>query len=1064
MLHRVFGVSDLAVATVLACFFLGLGVGSALASRIAGRLARPAVAYAALEVAVAAYALASVPLMPRLHDAYAGLGGSLSFEMISLVRFSLASAALLPPTIAMGATLPVLARLMPQQAWSGSVTALYTANTLGAVSGAALGGFWLIPQLGTRASVIAAAVLGIAAAAIAMLWMRRDVPRSESDAGASAKVNTGRSAKLGIELVLTTLSGAIALGSEVVWTRVLRIIVHGTTGAFAAMLVNYLLGIAIGALLARRIVARVRAGVAFGVLQSLAILVTALAVITVPQLPRVIPLARGELDIVPHETWVLLLASASILFPLAIVTGTGLPLTWAMAAERTTDSAGASGRLLAANTIGGLVGALATGFFLVPTIGVEATLFTIATFSALASAIALRSSVDGSVLARVGAMTGPFVLLALVLAARPTLSLPYLLGAAQQPLQAMIAGPSESWRDELVFLREGRNTTVTVRRTRTGLALYNDGRPESGFSAGDPGFGHELVLLGALPGLFAEQRERVLIVGIGAGHTTTMALACGFEHVEAVELEQAVVDAARLLHDARGRPFPVDDPRVTLHIDDARNRIALAPSGSLDAVISQPSHPWLAGSSALYTTEFFEEVARALHPGGAFALWLNVFRMDAANLRSVLGTLSDVFPNVHGFVVEGSSLVLVATRSDLDWDRSAARMQEPALAALLRAADLSSVPRLGAKLELDAASARALGRDAERIRDDRPLLEFRLAQLSNTRRFELRDLDVARAHAPWLAPGASLAASSDVARVTSERIGTATSRPRALRAIAASLESLALSSGDRAMLEGRLADARGDVGGAIAAYERAGTPDAEALLDRLRLAEGMHEALLDRAISRAVQPTEGRAMLESALAMRDLATLRVTLAIADGIGYPPERELRDAVRAYVDRGCDGILEASAVTRLAATTPELARTVAECAQRAGASARAEAFAEEAVRARWRQASNWTDLGQRALAGGNGGLAWVALNRALTLQPTNSAAAIALARLHARDGRPQLAQQVILEAWRRNDGFEDARATLAAAASDLRIDLGIAPRGSSTSASTAPDAPDVTPSPR
>src|SRR5690606_4132554 len=114
-----------------------------------------------------------------------------------------------------------------------------------------------------------------------------------------------------------------------------------------------------------------------------------------------------------------------------------------------------------------------------------------------------------------------------------------------------------------------------------------------------------------------------------------------FEKVYVVELEGAVVEAARTMHEERNRkaaretPFPLDDPRAELIVDDARARLKLLPAGALDAVVSQPSHPWLAGSSALYTREFFEEVRRALDDGGIFSLWVNLFRMDRESLGAV---------------------------------------------------------------------------------------------------------------------------------------------------------------------------------------------------------------------------------------------------------------------------------------------------------------------------------------------------------------------------------------------------------------------------------------------
>src|SRR5690606_31705610 len=155
--------------------------------------------------------------------------------------------------------------------------------------------------------------------------------------------------------------------------------------------------------------------------------------------------------------------------------------------------------------------------------------------------------------------------------------------------------------------------------------------------------------------------------------------------LDVVELEESVVRAARLLYEAREKPFPLDDPRSHLVVDDARAQLVLAPEGTYDAVVSQPSHPWLAGSSALYTEEFFREVDRALAPGGVFALWTNLFRIHVRHLKSIVATLLEVFEHVNAFVAESSSFILVASHAPIRFDeRFAERVSSEGLQPYLR--------------------------------------------------------------------------------------------------------------------------------------------------------------------------------------------------------------------------------------------------------------------------------------------------------------------------------------------------------------------------------------------
>ncbi len=1021
LLQRIFGVGDLAVATVLATYFLGIGLGNAIAARYVRRVERPARVYALLELAVGGYALLSLAIVPGIGAAYGLLGEGASFGALTLVRFLLASLALLPPTVLMGATLPVVAEASREPAWSRSVTAFYTSNTLGAVLGAATAGFLLVPRLGTRLTVVTGALLSVAAAGLVfglMRDVRKVAPSPQAEASATAPPPVALAATLAF------FAGLAALGSEVLWTRVLRIIVHGTTPAFAAMLVNYLLGIAAGALLTRALSRRVSPAAILGASQSALVVLTALAMVLVPFVPRVIPILSGELDTVPHASWIVGLVSFALLFPLALALGTGLPATWAMI-ERGSDAGRGAAILLATNTLGGLVGSLATGFLLIPTLGTEAGLLALAAVNALVASLALRHAAPrgeatGSLLARVGALILPFALFTGVLVLRPSLDLRFLLQSAASPMDAVLHGPNESWASRVVFLREGRNTTATIIRGRDSLTLYNDGRPESGFSPGRPGFGPELVTLGGLPGVLAGRRDEALVIGLGAGHTAAMALASGFGHVRVIELEDAVVEASRLLYEARERPFPLDDPRAELVVDDARNQLGLTPPGSLDAVISQPSHPWLAGSSALYTHEFFLEVARALRDDGVFGLWVNLFRMDLPHLQAIVRTLVDVFPHVRGFVVESTSLVLMASRTPrpLGFDESARIRAMDAVGPFFAPYRLESARDVLARQELDEAATTALAEGGETIVDDRPLLELELAALPAGAGISTSDLDRALGAIPWASEPAS-------EELLLARIELVESRRLAL-------DRVARSVGLTPMVEARLLEARGDVTGALAAYDALGTPDARARAETLRFLAGLSSALLARAVA---DPVPSDLALRTALTEAPIRAEIVEHA----------RSLETPLGRFVvasAAGCEAVSALAIAEReaLMARLPEVAHVVFRCAILRGDGAEASHAEQLAWRGRTIQASELTQVGEAARAGGNGGLALLYFESALRRYPTATRAAIGLAELHQHDQRPEAAREVLLAAYRATSGLAEANARIVRAAADLGIALG------------------------
>ncbi|MCS6798872.1 MAG: methyltransferase domain-containing protein [Myxococcota bacterium] len=1075
MLHRVFGVGDLAVATVLAAFFLGLGIGSALGGRWAARLGNPALGYAMLEGLVALWALGSLLVIPRVHSLYAALGAGLSFEALTALRLLLALLVLLPPTVLMGATLPVLVAAVARRPgaadrWQAGATRLYATNTFGAMAGAGAASLWLVPTIGTRATVGLAAALSAAAGAIVYgAWRRPGAAHAPGDelrvreGEASAVVTSQQEAattagageqqgeapapdettyRSRLAAALAALSGLAALGGEVLWTRALRMIVHGTTPAFGAMLVCYLAGIAGGSLLAERL-ARTRSPLRLlAGLQVLLGLLTACAMMLCPQLVRLMGLLHGAAMLEPHQTGVILVLAALLLLPLSFALGTAVPLCWRIAGGSGHQAARAAGHVLAANTLGGLLGALGAGFLLVPLVGLEASLLLVACVHLLTGAIAYRASVGRRLLPRLLAVAVPALAAAVVFVVRPSLEIPYLLGGRNDPVPAIIGGPGSRWNDEVVFLREGRNTTVTILRREGLLRLYNDGRPESGFGPDEPGFGPELAVLGGLPTLFADRTDRAMVIGLGAGHTVTMLLAGGWRRIDVVELEEGIVEAARVLHEARGKPFPLDDQRTRLVVDDARAQLVLAPAGSYDAVVSQPSHPWLAGSSALYTREFFLEVRRALRPGGVLALWVNLFRMDVPHLRAVVATLLDVLPHAHAFVVEDSSFVLVAGAGPLRLDgRAAERLETDAMRPLLEPFELDELVDWAAVREMDERTLRAFGAGAPLIVDDRPALEFDLARMAQASLVTRKDLDLAVWRVPWIdSDGWRALPEPDRVEALLERATRCAGRRRALLRLRASLDELSpLAPGDRALVDGRIAELLGDVGAALAAWDAAASARAAAQADRLRHAERACRQALDVARNRSVVPDSARALLSCAAAVGSREAVQDALRIAEAAAAPEDQALSVVLRAWLGGGCETMLRAGTLRAVAANDEHVAWLAERCALRLGQLPMGLEFSELRARARRALAARESDAGLERLREGNRGLAIRHFRRSLAANPGYAPAASSLARLLVEIRRREEATELLRTALDASRGLRRSTDLIRRTAADLGLRL-------------------------
>jgi spermidine synthase len=1046
MLHRVFGVSDLAIATVLATFFLGMGIGAALGRR-ADRSRRPARVYAYLEVGVALWALASLWLMPRVHDVYAGLAGGLDFGALTAVRFVLAMLVLLPPTILMGATLPVLIATVARRGirWEVGATRLYATNTFGAVVGAGLTGLLLIPALGARASVIiAAATSALAGLLVFAVWRGAEeehpseqMDDSDDDSEPSVSRRTVRAVAL-----LVAGAGFASLAGEVLWTRVLRMVMQGTTQAFAVMLVNFLTGIALGSIVANRLARRYDARWLFGGSQLLLAVMSFGTMWLGSQMPRLLVLLHGEPRVVPHEWWVILAVSVVLLAPMAVVLGTSVPLAWRLVGGSPEEAARHGGTILAFNTIGGLLGSLAAGFLLIPTLGIEASVVVLATLHALLAAVVMGVTTRARSFAiRLAAIAGPLAVLALLFRLGPSLNVPYLLDAWSDPVRAVVRGPTSEWRGNVRFLEEGRNTTVTVLQYSQGLRLLNDGRPESGFSRGRPGFGPELVTLGALPTVYGDSPDRAMVIGLGAGHSTAVVLGGPYQKVDVVELEGAVVRAARFLYQTVERPFPLDDERATLVVDDARAQLALSEPGRFDAVVSQPSHPWLAGSSALYTREFFQEVSRALSDEGVFALWTNLFRIRPRQVRMILATLLDVFPHVHAYVVEGSSMLFAASSEPLDLDEGYRRaIGDEGLSPFTAPYSLDSLAGLVSKLELDTAGARELASGYPIIEDDRPVLEFELARLPQNSTLGARELESMLAEAPWISAEtfAQVPADRRLEVVLARIDWVAQSRKQLVR-LADSMESYDLAGPERAIARGALAEARGDVRRALTHY-RAALPSAVAKsrLSALMVVERLFHRLTEEAADWDSAP-DLEPLLVAALAIRDEAAVRRVLTMAAATGQPTSGELPTYAQAWMD-GCDAVL---ALADEEEPTHEHSAMIAlECATEAGRRGLSRRLADRYHRHRRVRAAAEARAGAEARVG-NVGKALRHYRRALRANPAQAMAAAGLAEILVDMDQREDARDVIVQALAATKGLPQSTQLLMEQAQRSRLLLPLPP---------------------
>jgi len=628
-LGLVIGGSLWASVAVVAAYMGGMALGSALVARWAGRVTAHLRLYGLAEALAALAALATTPVLAVLTGVAAHLGPEplAGWGLPLAGRFILSWIFLAVPTVAMGATLPLLVeRVGGASRLAQRVSLLYAANTVGATAGVVLAAFVGLPLLGERGVLTAAACVGLLVAAAAWLAEPR-VPAAALPAPAPV------ARPHGWWLAFPAVFGFVALGAELVWTRLLLLHLGSRVYAFALILAVYLAGIALGAAASRLWRGDPRRG--------LAACQCALAVVLVLQVPAFAGLGdllAGIGALLRPAGFAALQASlatgvALVLLPPTLLFGAAFPLTVAAFPGRGGD-AERTGTVSAANTLGGIAGTIAGPLVLVPLVGSQGALFAFAATSAVAAAL----------LARGRAGRGAAVAALVVVAAT----------AATVDRGVVLRGSAAIAEGEVEAVSESASGTVVVHRYEDARGAWRSLEVNGVNVAGtSPELRAIQRLQGHLPLLLHPDSRRVLHIGFGSGGTAWAVTRHPVEEVVIAEISPEVLAVADRVFGEVNHGV-LADPRVRVVLNDGRNAL-LAMRERFDAILSDSIHPVYAGNSTLYTREYFELCRRRLAPGGVVSMWLPTYSLSTASFLGILRAFADVFP---GSAVWYSPLVL----------------------------------------------------------------------------------------------------------------------------------------------------------------------------------------------------------------------------------------------------------------------------------------------------------------------------------------------------------------------------------------------------------------------
>ena len=827
-LGLIFGTTLQSVSTVLAIFMAGLALGSYLFGKIADRVSSPIRLFAFLEMGIGVY----VMLIPLIFMALNAVQVSIYAVLpvghvgVTLLRILGCFIVLIVPTTLMGGTLPVIAKFFVrnESELGGGVGNLYFINTLGAVSGAFLAGFFLIPYIGVLASTFLAASIDFAVGVIFYLLHRYKLKPVEEPLPAVEIVREAeevvpvavtvpqqlskkrlkrlqrierrmkqlnlsgysRTMKL-VVLVGFGFGGLASLSLEVSWTRVLSMVMGSSTYAFSLMLTAFLLGIALGSSIAARFIDRVRQPwVHFFAVQAL---IGISIVIINPLLGRMPLLFVRIFPGLAANFWALQVVQFLLLLLLMLIPtllmGAAFPIAARIYADDTEHLGGSVGRLYAGNSFGSMVGPLLTGFVIIPLIGVQWSVSLVAMiYLVIAGAVfvvgfrhrfkvpdlsPLRHFLYGCLRPRKmlkiirSIAISPLALIWVLLhPLQSTRGVGRVLSRVAVPLSAIVlllafiinlllpvwgtwdkkilnsgvflyygsyyqegASISESiiGQGQLIFYKEGLMSTVAVYNEANGdRALTIDGKADATAFAD---LSTELML-GHLPMLLHPNPEQVLVIGLGSGITLgAVQLHEQLVSVEAVEIEGAVIEAAAyfagLNNDA------LNNDKLTMIHADARNYVLAQTRKAVkyDVITAEPSNPWMAGNSNLFTREQFELYKRALNDDGILCQWLHYYSMSQEDIKTVINTFTRVFPNATLWRTP-NDIMLIGTKGEqsIDFTALQSRVQQDTILADMKRVNVRNVYDLLGMFVMGPDALATYSAGSPLHTDNLPILQF----------------------------------------------------------------------------------------------------------------------------------------------------------------------------------------------------------------------------------------------------------------------------------------------------------------------------------------------------
>jgi spermidine synthase len=736
-LSLLLGTTAQAHTIVLATFLGGLALGNVVFGPQADKAANHLRLYGWLEIGIGVLGVLSPLSLQFLSDMYIAIASQqmLPPMLALMLRLSLCMGVLLLPAMLMGGTLPMLSRFAAHSLsqLEATVSWLYFLNSAGAVLGAILAGFFLIPTFGLDFSTSIAAAVNLAIGGISLglgaRTAQNDQPASVQQIPQEIEslVNPWRAV---IIYASVFLSGLVALAYEIAWIRLLALVLGSSTYSFSLMLAAFIAGIALGSyLISRRILPHVNSYLLFGIAE-LGIGVSIIATLPLyERLPYLFLRLSSVLNRTPetfylYETSKFLFCFLLMLFPTTFL-GMTLPLASRIVTQTLTQMGSKVGLVFSLNTLGNVLGAVLAGLWLLPLLGMKTLIESGVIVNLLVGSTVLWTASRWAWWRRALVMGAGMVGLVMTILYMPSWDKLVLSSGQFRNRQIAQYRNYEDYRrnihnQSLLFYKDDKDTTVTVEKARDGnLFLKVNGKTDASSRGDLP----TQLLLAHVPLLLKPDANQVLVVGLGSGITAGSALRHPLERLDLVEISAGVVEAAQFFTDHNYNAL--EDSRLHLHLEDAKTFLRLSPR-RYDVIISEPSNPWIVGIGNLFSVDFYREAQQHLTEGGILAQWFHTYEMDNNTLRLILRTFASVFEHVTLWKTLSEDVLILGSSAPiyLNFSSVVERFNSEQVREDLQRIAIGSLPTLLSLQIASDATIRKIGGHGRLNEDHYPVLEY----------------------------------------------------------------------------------------------------------------------------------------------------------------------------------------------------------------------------------------------------------------------------------------------------------------------------------------------------